>query len=43
LFFKLPDCSSNNSYWELRFNIFYLESCQFVGGGELGKTLAYCF
>jgi hypothetical protein len=43
LFFKLPDCSSNNTYGELRFNIFYLELCQFVGGEQLGKALAYSF
>jgi hypothetical protein len=43
LFFKLPDCTSNNTYGELRFNVFYLELCQFVGGGQLGKALAYCF
>ncbi len=41
--FKLPDCTSNNTYGELRFNVFYLELCQFVGGGQLGKALAYCF
>jgi hypothetical protein len=41
--FKLPDCTSNNTYGELRFNIFCLELCQFVGRGQLGKALAYCF
>jgi hypothetical protein len=41
--FKLPDCTSNNTYGELRFNILYLELCQFVGGEQLGKALAYCF
>jgi len=39
-FFKLPDCSSNNTYGDLRFNVFYLELCQFVGRGQLGKALA---
>jgi len=41
--FKLADCTSNNTYGELRFNILYLELWQFVGEGQLGKALAYCF
>ncbi len=43
VFFKLRDCPSNNTYGDLRFNVFYLELCQFVGGGQLGKAQAYCF
>jgi len=27
VFLKLLDCTSNNTYGELRFNIFYLELC----------------